>query len=98
MKESQWFSVDHIHVSHYLKDVFENYKGYAENSKRQGYQSRTNFSFDKMKEKIDEILSKKVPNIPKQVSLTLPKLKKIGEEKKQELPKLKLPKLKKLEA
>ena len=51
-----------------------------------------------MKEKIDEILSKKVPNIPKQVSLTLPKLKKIGEEKKQELPKLKLPKLKKLEA
>ena len=70
---------------------------YKEKAKRQGYQNRTNFSFDKMKEKIDEILSKKVPNIPKQVSLTLPKLKKIGEENKQKLPKLKLPKLKKVE-
>ena len=98
LKDSEWFSVDTSQVGAYLKHVFENYKTYKEKAKRQGYQSRTNFSFDKMKEKIDEILSKKVPNIPKQVSLTLPKLKKIGEEKKQELPKLKLPKLKKLEA
>ena len=98
LKESEWFSVDTGQVGAYLKHMFENYKDYKEKAKRQGYQNRTNFSFDKMKEKIDEILSKKVPNIPKQVSLTLPKLKKIGEEKKQELPKLKLPKLKKLEA
>ena len=98
LKESDWFSVDVGQVGAYLKHVFENYKEYKEKAKRQGYQSRNNFSFDKMKEKIDEILSKKVPNIPKQVSLTLPKLKKIGEDKKQELPKLKLPKLKKVEA
>ena len=97
LKESDWFSVDVGQVGAYLKHVFENYKEYKEKAKRQGYQSRNNFSFDKMKEKIDEILSKKVPNIPKQVSLTLPKLKKIGEDKKQELPKLKLPKLKKVE-
>jgi hypothetical protein len=98
LKDSDWFSVDVGQVGAYLKHMFENYKDYKEKAKRQGYQNRTNFSFDKMKEKIDEILSKKVPNIPKQVSLTLPKLKKIGEEKKQELPKLKLPKLKKVEA
>ena len=98
LKDSDWFSVDVGQVGAYLKHVFENYKDYKEKAKRQGYQNRTNFSFDKMKEKIDEILSKKVPNIPKQVSLTLPKLKKIGEENKQKLPKLKLPKLKKVEA
>jgi len=97
LKESEWFSVDVGQAGAYLKHVFENYKEYKEKAKRQGYQNRNNFSFDKMKEKIDEILSKKIPNIPKQVSLTLPKLKKIGEEKKQELPKLKLPKLKKVE-
>ena len=97
LKESEWFSVDTGQVGSYLKHMFENYKDYKEKAKRQGYQSRNNFSFDKMKEKIDEILSKKVPNIPKQVSLTLPKLKKIGENPKTELPKLKLPKLKKVE-
>ena len=98
LKDSDWFSVDVGQVGTYLKHMFENYKDYKEKAKRQGYQNRTNFSFDKMKEKINEILSKKVPNIPKQVSLTLPKLKKIGEENKQKLPKLKLPKLKKVEA
>jgi glycosyltransferase involved in cell wall biosynthesis len=83
MAEAQWFSVDTGHVGHYLKDVFENYKGYAENAKRQGFQSRTKFSFDAMKEKIGKLFEEKIPEFPKQVQLQLPKLKKI------ELPKLK---------
>lgn len=83
MAEAQWFSVDTGHVGHYLKDVFENYKGYAEKAKRQGYQSRNRFSFDAMKEKLDMILSIKIPEFPKQVQMQLPKLKKL------ELPKLK---------
>jgi glycosyltransferase involved in cell wall biosynthesis len=83
MAEAQWFSVDTAHVGHYLKDVFENYKGYAENAKRQGFQSRTKFSFDAMKEKIGKLFEEKIPEFPKQVQLQLPKLKKI------ELPKLK---------
>ena len=110
MKEAQWFSVDHAHVGHYLKDMFENYKGYVVKGKRQGYQSRTNFSWDKMKTFLGEILDKNIPEFPKEVglklpklkksggmttpSLKLPKLKKMGETKKQ--PKLKLPKLKKV--
>jgi hypothetical protein len=77
LKESEWFSVDTGQVGAYLKHVFENYKKYKEKAKRQGYQSRTNFSFDKMKEKIDEILSKKVPEFPKQVSLNFQNLKKL---------------------
>ena len=83
MAEAEWFSVDTGHVGHYLKDVFENYKGYAENAKRQGFQSRTKFSFDAMKEKIGKLFEEKIPEFPKQVQLQLPKLKKI------ELPKLK---------
>jgi hypothetical protein len=66
-----------------LRDVFENYKGYAENAKRQGFQSRTKFSFDAMKEKLDKVFTEKIPEFPKQVQLQLPKLKKL------ELPKLK---------
>jgi glycosyltransferase involved in cell wall biosynthesis len=87
MQEAQWFSVDHGHVGHYLKDVFENYKPYAEKAKRQGFHSRSKFSFDNMKEKLDNVFATKIPEFPKQVPLQLPKLKKIE-----------LPKLKKVEA
>jgi hypothetical protein len=87
LAEAEWFNVEHGHVGHYLKDVFENYKGYAENAKRQGFQSRTKFSFNAMKEKLDVLLTAKIPDFPKQVQLQLPKLKKIE-----------LPKLKKIEA
>jgi hypothetical protein len=83
IKEAQWFSVDHGHVGHYLKDVFENYKGYAENAKRQGFQSRSKFSFEAMKDKLDAVFTERIPEFPKQVQLSLPKLRKI------ELPSLK---------
>ena len=82
LADAEWFSVDYSQLGYYLKDMFENYKNYTDKGKRQGYHSRTNFSFDKMKEKLDEILTVKVPEFPKQIQLQLPKLKKI------ELPKL----------
>jgi len=83
LQEAQWFSVDHGHVGHYLKDVFENYKGYAEKAKRQGFQSRSKFSYDVMKEKLGKLFEEKIPEFPKQVQLNLPQLKKL------ELPQLK---------
>jgi glycosyltransferase involved in cell wall biosynthesis len=83
LKESQWFSVDTGQVGAYLKDVFENYKNYTEKAKMQGSYSKNNFSYEKMKEQIDTLLTKYVPEFPKQVELKLPQLKKI------ELPKLK---------
>jgi hypothetical protein len=94
LAEAEWFSVDTGHVGHYLKDVFENYKKYAENAKRQGFQSRSKFSYEKMKEKLGNLFALKIPEFPKQVQLKLPQLKKI------ELPKLnkiELPKLKPVE-
>jgi len=87
LKEAQWFSVNTGNFGIKLKDVFENYKGYAEKGKRQGYVSRTNFSYDAMKTLLGDILDKKVPAFPKQVELKLPKL---------QLPKLQLPKLNKV--
>jgi glycosyltransferase involved in cell wall biosynthesis len=86
LAESEWFNVDYGQTGGYLKDVFENYKNYTDKAKRQGFQSRTKFSFEAMKAKLDELFTAKIPEFPKQVQLQLPKLKKI------ELPKLNLTK------
>jgi hypothetical protein len=79
IKESQWFNVDSGQVGHYLKDVFENYKKYTDGAKRQAYKSKNEFSWDKMFEKVDQVLTERIPEFPKEVQLQLPKL---------ELPKL----------
>jgi glycosyltransferase involved in cell wall biosynthesis len=82
LAESQWLSPDHGQIGHFLKDVFENYKNYTEGAKRQAYHSKTNFSWDKMNEKLDNILSISIPEFPKEAKLKIPSIKKI------ELPKL----------
>jgi hypothetical protein len=79
IKDSQWFNVDPAQVGHYLKDVFENYKKYTDGAKRQAFKSKTEFSWDKMFEKVDQVLTERIPDFPKEVKLELPKL---------ELPKL----------
>ena len=82
VKEAQWFNVNPVEVNHYFKDIFENYKKYQNNANRQTYKSKTEFSWDKMKEKLDSILTSRIPEFPKEIQLKLPNLKKI------ELPKL----------
>ena len=78
--ESGWFTVDYKKASETLEDVYKNYKNYVDGAKKQSYRSRTEFSLDKMGEKLIELIDNK---IPKPVQLKLPQLKKI------ELPKLK---------
>jgi hypothetical protein len=80
LAESGWFTVDYKKASETLEDVYKNYKKYVDGAKRQAYRSRTEFSLEKMAEKLNSIIDEKVP---KQVALKLPQLKKI------ELPKLK---------
>jgi hypothetical protein len=75
MPESQWFSPDHGQIGHYLRDVHKNYKKYIDGAKRQAYRSKTEFSWDKMKEKLDNILSNNLPSLPKKAELKLPDLK-----------------------
>jgi glycosyltransferase involved in cell wall biosynthesis len=80
LPESAWFTVDYKKASETLEDVYKNYKKYVDGAKKQAYRSRTEFSLEKMGEKLISILENKVP---KPVQLKLPQLKKI------ELPKLK---------
>jgi glycosyltransferase involved in cell wall biosynthesis len=75
MSESQWFSPDHSQIGHYLKDVHKNYKKYTDGAKRQAYRSKTEFSWDKMKEKLNNILLTNVPKFAQKVELKLPDLK-----------------------
>ena len=74
MPESQWFSPDHGQIGHYLRDVHKNYKKYTDGAKRQAYRSKTEFNWDKMKEKLDNILSTNIPVLPKKAELKLPDL------------------------
>ena len=95
LKESQWFNINTDVASKAMKDVFKHYKKYIEKSRKQTQYLKDNWSFDKMVEKITELMPK-VEAAPKNVGITLPKLKK--KTTKTKLPKLKLPKLKKIEA
>jgi glycosyltransferase involved in cell wall biosynthesis len=75
IKEASWFKADPKSVEDSLKAVYENYNKYVDNAKRQGHQSRTQFSFDKMVEKLSEILEKNVPKLSVPQMIKLPKLK-----------------------
>jgi glycosyltransferase involved in cell wall biosynthesis len=88
--ESGWFTVDYKKAADTLVDVYKNYKKYTDGAKRQAYRSRTEFSLDKMSEKLLNILDKQVP---KQVEFKLPQLQKISLPKVEKQP---LPQLKKL--
>jgi glycosyltransferase involved in cell wall biosynthesis len=83
LSESQWFSPDHGQIGFALKDVYENYKNYTDKGKRQAFKSKNEFSWDKMAEKTDTLLTQYIPEFPKELNLKLPSMKKI------ELPKLK---------
>ena len=80
LADSKWFTVDYKKGSETLMDVYKNYKKYIDGAKKQSYRSRTEFSLDKMSEKLISMLESK---IPVQVQLKMPSLKKI------ELPKMK---------
>lgn len=96
LKESQWFTPNDSEAATALRLVYDNYKKYAELAKRQGYKSRTNFSWEKMAEQLDQILSSNLPTFTKQVELKLPTLQLPKLQKVNELPKLELPKLQKI--
>jgi hypothetical protein len=80
IKESKWFKPSSIEIGRHLKDCYIKYKDYVLGGKKQKQYSKTNFSFEKMQDLISELLEKNIPQFPKQVDVVLPKI---------ELPKLK---------
>jgi glycosyltransferase involved in cell wall biosynthesis len=93
LKEGKWFSYNTLEASQHLINMFENYEVYKKKAKLQYHKSKNNFSFEKMKSTLQEKLNEVVPDFPKEVQLNLPKLK----NNSLNLPKLELPKLKKVE-
>ena len=81
LKESAWFSVNPAEVGEALTNVHKYYSEYLPGARKQGEYNKEKFSFEAMKEVVNEQLIK-VPEFPTQVQLKLPQLKKI------ELPKL----------
>jgi hypothetical protein len=79
LKESKWFQFEIGFAQLLMKDYVNSYKGYAEKGKRLGYYCKTNFSFEKMAEKLEAIMD---ANAPKKVEIKLPNIKKISLPKK----------------
>lgn len=82
LAESGWFTVDYKAASDKLRDIYKNYKNYVDGAKRQAYRSRTEFTLEKMGDKLIELIDDK---IPKPVQLKLPQLKKIELPKKDKI-------------
>jgi len=82
--DSQWFTPNDGQTGYALKEVFENYKKYLTGAKKQASISKNNFSFDKMTERLTEILDANIKPIPVFVPLELPKLNKLPTLKKAE--------------
>ena len=93
---AKWFGVNYQYAGQMMFKIFKEYKNYTLPAKRLAITNKS-FSLKNMNKKFEEILNKYLPKfdeLPKQVKLKLPKLKKINDKK--ESGKLKLPKLKRV--
>lgn len=70
LPESSWFSASVPAAKKAMEDVYSDYSKFEAMAKRQARKTNTEFSFDKMKDKLNQYLDK----VPKQVQLVLPKL------------------------
>ena len=84
LAESGWFYPNVQDVNKTLLEVYNNYAEAKVNGKRNGHRIKTEFSYEKMKERMKEVFTKYIPEFPKQVELKLPQLKKIELPKKPE--------------
>jgi glycosyltransferase involved in cell wall biosynthesis len=96
IEQSQWFVVDELNASKALMFAFENEYEIKNKAKSLMNINRDKFTHKKMTELLNNTVDKYIENIPSQVGLNLPKLKKVKSSENKELPKIKLPKLKKV--
>jgi len=92
IKESKWFEANEDAMYKALNYSFVNKEEIKRKASILMDENKEKFTLNKMTEKLDEIMEKYLKDIPQQVSLNLPKLKKVNKE----TPKVKLPKLKKV--
>lgn len=73
LPESQWFHPSPAEVGKAFKDIWQNYKKYLDGAKRQAFKSSSEFSWEKMTEKLDSYINQYFPTFPKPIKLVLPK-------------------------
>lgn len=74
LEQSQWFYPNDQEVSKAYRETFKHYKKFVSLAREQRKFSKDNYSFEKMTERLHSILDSKLPEFPKQVQLSLPKL------------------------
>ena len=87
IKEGQWFTVDYNIGGNVMLDMFSNYNKYLSNAKKLMYQNKNSFTLNDMKNKLELILNKHLPEFPEELNLKLPDS--VLAKKKIQLPKLK---------
>jgi hypothetical protein len=89
MAESEWFTVNYHAAAQILFDVYEHYEKYLERSRKHKKFTIESYTFDKMQQKLRAILDQYLSGTQNGVD-SVPK--------RAEMPKIVLPKLKKVEA
>ena len=90
LPNSKWYYVNYGYASKVLKELYKNYKQFIDPARKQARLSRENFSLENMTIEFKKILD---AYIVEKVAIKLPKL---GKAKTTDLPKLNIPKLKKI--
>jgi len=91
--DSQWFYVDENQAYRALNEVFNNEKTWLDRAKVVMEKNTKQFNLSVMEATLVHVIEEHTKNLSQQVSLNLPKLKKV---KKPSTEKIKLPKLKKV--
>ena len=73
-EQSQWFTVNYQQASQVMADVLSKYEKYLVKAKQLQMYTKSTFSFENMKLKLDTIISNTLKDIPQEVGLKLPKL------------------------
>tara|TARA_B100000900_G_C20552252_1_gene705247 strand:+ start:34 stop:1371 length:1338 start_codon:yes stop_codon:yes gene_type:complete len=98
LEEASWFRPDDTDVARAYKEVQKKYKKYLVMAKKQSSYVKRNFTYEKMVETLSNFMTQYVPDFPKQVDLNIPKLNlpKLKKLGGETEPKVTLPKLQKL--
>ena len=97
--ESQWFTASENNVYQAFKHSVENIDSVKHRAIELMEINRKKFTLKNMSSELDKMMDKYVADMPQQVGIKLPKLKKVGgnvESQNTKIPELKLPKLKKV--
>ena len=96
IEQSNWFYVDETEARNSLTHMFNNYEEYKKKASILMNKNRKTFTLKNMSKKLNSILDKVTENMPTQVGIQLPKLKRVSDNSQPPSPKIELPKLKKV--